>query len=125
MSFLPYNRGAHPIFWAFYDENECGITIHELDEGIDTGPIIFQKKVEIDERKYTFSGAHKRLKSEIEELFIENIDEILNLRWKAVKQSEEGTIHKKSELPEDFIGWNTKISDEIKRLKLSKDLRHA
>ena len=125
MSFLPYNKGAHPIFWAFYDKNECGITIHELDEGIDTGPIIFQKKVKIDEQLYTFVRAHKRLKLEIEEMFIENIDEILDLRWKAVVQIEEGTIHKKSELPKEFIGWDTIIYDEIRRLKLLKDIMDA
>jgi methionyl-tRNA formyltransferase len=125
MSFLPYNKGAHPIFWAFYDKNECGITIHELDEGIDTGPIIFQKKVKIDEQLYTFVRAHKRLKLEIEEMFIENIDEILDLRWKAVVQIEEGTIHKKSELPKEFMGWDTIIYDEIRRLKLLKDIMDA
>lgn len=125
MSFLPYNKGAHPIFWAFYDKNECGITIHELDEGIDTGPIIFQKKVKIDEQLYTFVRAHQRLKLEIEEMFIENIDEILDLRWKAVDQSEEGTIHKKSDLPIEFIGWDTIIYDEIRRLKLLKDIMDA
>ena len=71
MSFLPYNRGAHPIFWAFYDQNKCGITIHELNAGIDTGPIIFRKKIEIDDQ-FTF-GKHKRLKLEIEEMFLKTL----------------------------------------------------
>ena len=31
------------IFWAFYDGNRCGVTIHELNEGIDDGPIILEK----------------------------------------------------------------------------------
>ena len=125
MSFLPYNKGAHPIFWAFYDGNECGVTIHELNEGIDDGPIIFRKKVEIDDRKSTFLEAHQRLKLEIEELFLENIDNILGLRWRAFEQNGEGTIHKKSELPKDFIGWDTIIYEEIKRLKLSTDQKNA
>ena len=125
MSFLPYNKGAHPIFWAFYDGNECGVTIHELNEGIDDGPIIFRKKVEIDDRKFTFLEAHQRLKLEIEEMFLENIDNILGLRWSAFEQNGKGTIHKKAELPKDFIGWDTIIYEEIKRLKLSTDQKNA
>ena len=125
MSFLPYNKGAHPIFWAFYDENKCGVAIHELNEGIDTGPIMFRKKVAIDDRKSTFLEAHQRLKLEIEKMFIENIDEILGLRWQAVEQSEKGTIHKKSELPGGFLGWDTIIYEEIRRLKLSEDFTIA
>ena len=125
MSFLPYNKGAHPIFWAFYDQNKCGITIHELNAGIDTGPIIFRKKIKIDEQKSTFLKAHQRLKIEIEKMFIANIDEILDLKWKSFEQREDGTIHKKSDLPKDFMGWNTIISEEITRLKLLKDSRNA
>ena len=125
MSFLPYNKGAHPIFWAFYDQNKCGITIHELNAGIDTGPIIFRKKIDIDEQKFTFLKAHQRLKIEIEKMLIANIDDILDLRWKSFEQREHGTIHKKSDLPKDFMGWNTIISEEITRLKLSKDSRNA
>ena len=125
MSFLPYNKGAHPIFWAFYDGNECGVTIHELNEGIDDGPIIFRKKVEIDDQKFTFLRAHQRLKLEIEDMFLENIDNILCLKWRAFEQIGEGTIHKKSQLPRDFKGWDAIIYEEIRRLKISKDQRNA
>lgn len=125
MSFLPYNKGAHPIFWAFYDGNECGVTIHELNEGIDDGPIIFRKKVEIDDQKFTFLRAHQRLKLEIEDMFLENIDNILGLKWRAFEQIGEGTIHKKSQLPRDFKGWDAIIYEEIRRLKISKDQRNA
>lgn len=125
MSFLPYNKGAHPIFWAFYDGNECGVTIHELNEGIDDGPIIFRKKVEIDDQKFTFLRAHQRLKLEIEDMFLENIDNILGLKWRAFEQIGEGTIHKKSQLPRDFKGWDAIIYEEIRRLKISKDQKNA
>ncbi len=125
MSFLPYNKGAHPIFWAFYDGNECGVTIHELNEGIDDGPIIFRKKVGIDDRKFTFLKAHQSLKLEIEDMFLENIDSILGLKWRAFEQIGGGTFHKKSELPKDFIGWDTIIYEEIRRLKLLKDQKNA
>ena len=45
ISYLPYNRGAHPTFWSFYDNTPSGVTIHLIDSGIDTGPIVKQKYV--------------------------------------------------------------------------------
>ena len=125
MSYLPYNKGAHPIFWAFYDDNECGVTIHELNAGIDDGPIIFRKKIEIDDRKFTFLKAHKSLKLEIEEMFLENIDKILGLKWKHLHKAEMMLYIKSLELPKEFIGWDTIIYEEITRLKLSKDSGNA
>ena len=69
-------------------DNECGVTIHELNEGIDDGPIIFRKKVGIDDRKFTFLKAHQSLKLEIEEMFLENIDNILGLNGKHLSKME-------------------------------------
>ncbi|MGY3766581.1 phosphoribosylglycinamide formyltransferase [Vagococcus vulneris] len=45
-SLLPKFKGVHSIE-QFYNssEKETGITIHLVDKGIDTGPIIFQKKI--------------------------------------------------------------------------------
>ena len=58
-------------------------------------------------------------------MFLENIDKILGLRWNSFEQSEDGTMHKKSDLPKDFMGWNTIISEEITRLKLSEGFGNA
>lgn len=40
----PKYRGAHGGYWARYanDPNNCGVTVHIIDEGIDTGSIIEQ-----------------------------------------------------------------------------------
>ncbi len=47
-SLLPKYPGAHSIKDAFEaKEKETGVTIHFVDEGIDSGPIILQKKVPI------------------------------------------------------------------------------
>jgi Methionyl-tRNA formyltransferase len=41
---LPYYRGRNILNWALInDEKEFGITVHFMDEGIDTGDIILQK----------------------------------------------------------------------------------
>ena len=45
-----YYRGRNILNWALInDEKEFGITVHFVDEGIDTGDLILQKTFEIRE----------------------------------------------------------------------------
>jgi methionyl-tRNA formyltransferase len=47
-SLLPAYRGGSAINWAIINgEIETGVTIHFIDEGVDTGPILLQEKVSI------------------------------------------------------------------------------
>lgn len=47
-SLLPAFPGAHGIKDAFDAKvKETGVTVHFVDEGVDTGPVILQKKVEL------------------------------------------------------------------------------
>ncbi len=49
-SLLPKYRGAAPIQWAIMNnEKETGITIIKMEEGLDSGPILYQKRVKIGE----------------------------------------------------------------------------
>jgi len=48
-SLLPKYRGAAPIQWAVINgETETGVTIMQMDEGVDTGDILLQKKIPIE-----------------------------------------------------------------------------
>ncbi len=48
-SLLPLYRGAAPINWAIIrGDKETGITIMQMDEGMDTGAILMQESVPID-----------------------------------------------------------------------------
>ena len=48
-SLLPKYRGASAINWALIKgESFSGITLFWVDKGIDTGPILLQKKVQVD-----------------------------------------------------------------------------
>jgi methionyl-tRNA formyltransferase len=51
---LPFYRGRNILNWALInDEKEFGVTVHQVDEGIDTGDIIVQRMSEIrDEDTY-------------------------------------------------------------------------
>lgn len=45
---LPFYRGRNILNWALINgEKEFGITVHFIDEGIDTGPIILQETIPI------------------------------------------------------------------------------
>ncbi len=47
-SLLPKYRGAAPVQWAvIHGETETGITTMLMDEGMDTGPMLLQEKLEI------------------------------------------------------------------------------
>jgi methionyl-tRNA formyltransferase len=116
ISYLPYNRGAHPNFWSFFDNTPAGVTIHLIDEGIDTGPIVYQRYVKFTNEEETFAQTHARLVYEIEMLFEENLINLLRDEWEQVPQRGEGTVHLLQDLPEQFSGWNAKINEELKRL---------
>jgi len=48
-SLLPKYRGAAPIQWAIIrGEIETGVTIMQLDEGMDTGPMLLERAIPID-----------------------------------------------------------------------------
>ena len=64
-SLLPKFRGKSPVFWAFaLGEVETGVTIHYIFEGMDTGDIILQKKIEITSSDTLHTLNYKILKLE-------------------------------------------------------------
>lgn len=109
ISFLPFNRGAHPNYWSFKDNTPKGVSIHFIDPGIDTGPILIQKKCTFT-KSDTLATSYLKLKSEIEELFYASFDKIITHEIMATTQTSQGTFHKESDLP-DGIDWNTNIND--------------
>jgi methionyl-tRNA formyltransferase len=47
-SLLPRHRGTAPLIWAIAEgDRETGLTLHHVDEGIDTGPIVAQHRMAI------------------------------------------------------------------------------
>jgi methionyl-tRNA formyltransferase len=52
---LPLYRGMSPQHWPIINgDNKTGVTVHFIDEGVDTGDIICQKEVDIGEDMYVF-----------------------------------------------------------------------
>jgi methionyl-tRNA formyltransferase len=60
-SLLPRYRGKHPVFWTLRaGERWAGLTVHLMDQGIDTGDILYQVKVRT-RRNDTVTSLYKRI----------------------------------------------------------------
>lgn len=116
IAFLPWNKGAHPLFWACLDGTPTGVSIHEMDPGVDTGPILFQSLVDVSPSAMTFAEGYWRLRHEMELLFLRNLRAILNGDYKSVPQRHEGTLHRARDLPNGF-SWSELIAPAIWRLQ--------
>jgi len=129
ISYLPYNRGADPNFWSFIDGTPKGVTIHYLDEGVDTGDIIVQKGVVFDSlESETLASSYQKLHIEIQNLFFQNWEAIKNQKCSRRPQVGNGTVHKKKDKEAllhliEKDGWDTKLSVLVeygKKLKMQK-----
>lgn len=113
ISYLPFNRGADPNFWSWFENTPKGVTIHQIDQGIDTGGIFIQKEVNFKGDE-TLSSSYEILKKEIEDLFIENFDNIIQGIIFPKKQNGKGTFHSKKDLDKYTHlftqGWNTPVN---------------
>ena len=85
-SLLPNYRGSAPINWVLINnENQTGITSFFIDENIDTGDILFQQKIKIDER-INAGDLHDKLQYLAAEVTEKTINGILKNKLKPVKQ---------------------------------------
>ncbi len=117
ISYLPYNRGAYSNFWSFLKNTPKGVSIHEIDKGIDTGDILFRKKIIFKLNKNTsFRSTYKILFNEIEKLFKKNYKPIVDGNYKKKKQLSKKKLNLKSELPKNF-NWNISILKFLKTYK--------
>lgn len=115
ISFLPYNRGADPNVWSILDDTPKGVTIHLIDEGLDTGSILLQKQVVFDEKKDTLNGTYHILQNMIQDLFIENWEGLRDGTLETKAQRGAGSYHHSREfaaIKQQLLGnqgWNVTI----------------
>ena len=87
-SLLPKYRGAAPINQCIIDgEKETGITIMQMDAGIDTGDILAQKKVIIEDKE-TAETLFDKLSQAGAELIVEALPKIERGEITPIKQDE-------------------------------------
>ncbi len=92
-SLLPKYRGAAPIQWAVIDgEEETGVTIQQMNEGVDTGDIISQEVVKLD-AKETGASLFDKLAVCGAQLIVKTLDAIEKGNVTPVKQDDSKSTH--------------------------------
>jgi methionyl-tRNA formyltransferase len=90
---LPKYRGMDVIEWAVLEADsrhpEVGITLHFMDRGVDTGPILLQQKVGVKQGD-TFAGIRLRLEPMMVNLIIEGVCGLRDKTLQAEQQAPEG-----------------------------------
>lgn len=108
---LPFYRGRNILNWALInDEKEFGITVHYVDEGIDTGDIILQKTFPItddDNYKTLLETAHMECANVLyEALEIIRTDNVT--RKSQCEIHPIGTYFGARTVGDEIINWNQK-----------------
>lgn len=111
-SLLPRWRGAAPIQRAIQaGDKESGVTIMQMDVGLDTGPMLLERVTPIDARE-TGESLHDRLSTLGAEAVIEAIDAIAAGTAKPVAQPKDGaTYAAKIRKEEALIDWSKSAVD--------------
>lgn len=112
-SLLPKYRGAAPIQWAIAKgENETGVTIFFLNKNIDTGNIIEQKKVKIEDNE-TAKMLYDKLKLIGADTLLNSINKIESGNYQTYEQ-DHGKASKAPKLTKDHgkLSFN-KTAEEI------------
>ncbi|MGA7326060.1 MAG: formyltransferase family protein [Rhodomicrobium sp.] len=97
-SLLPHNRGTHPNFWALVEQAPFGVTLHQVNEAIDSGPIVAQHRIPYD---WTDTGEtlYSKAKAAIFKLFVETYPKLRLGEIPSIPQDLSlGSFHRSSEL---------------------------
>lgn len=115
-SLLPKYRGASPINWCIINgEKETGVTIMQMDEGVDTGDMLAVVKVPIADDE-TAQSLFEKLSKAGAELIVDTLPKLERGEITPIKQNDAESSHTKmmsKSLGE--IDWN-KSAVEIERL---------
>ena len=119
-SLLPKYRGAAPINWAILNgEDETGVTIQRMAEGIDTGDILAQASTPIDINENA-AQLTTRLARMGAELLVETVRELETGSAAATPQNENRASHapmlSKELSPMDWSKTARQLHDQVRGL---------
>lgn len=104
-SLLPKYRGAAPIPWAIINgERETGVTTFLMDEGMDTGPILLQRRTEIGPDE-TAGELEERLSQLGAELAVETVERFWRGEIEPKPQPPNGPLAPKIHREDGRIRW--------------------
>ncbi len=103
-SYLPWGRGSYPNVWSIINREPAGATLHYMDSGIDTGPIVMQSRLEIEVID-TGETLYRRLEQLCVDVFIKG--------WHALKEKSVNIVHQLPESGSTYRREDVQKVDEI------------
>lgn len=114
-SILPRWRGAAPIHRALMaGDEETGVCIMQLEEGLDTGPVYRMEKIQIESTDTT-GLLHDKLAELGARALVETLSDTTNLDSPRSQSTEGATYAKKITKDDSVVNW-TQNCQEIDRL---------
>ena len=115
---LPKFRGSNPWFWMYYNmEKKGGVTIHYIDEGEDTGDIIYQKSYRITPGMRLSEMQVIAINKIGVSLLLKTIDDISNGKAPRIKQLKESPTKRARNIKLDeykkIIDWHNWETERI------------
>lgn len=114
ISYLPWNRGADPNLWSWIDNTPKGVTIHWIDEGIDTGDIITQRMTAMHAHEM-LSSSYEALHRDIVEMFAATWPAIRSGNASRIPQPKGGSLHRIADRQKVqhllFAGFDTPVNE--------------
>lgn len=119
IAYLPFDKGSYPNLWNILQRTPRGVSIHYIDQGIDTGDIIAQQIVELEEPA-TLQTSYEQLDRAAKKLF----KQIFGYYpyWNSMRKKclGKGTHHTDKDLEEikkhfDSWDWSMSVEEYIKK----------
>jgi len=114
---LPAFRGSNPLFWMIRNrESTAGVTVHQMDEHLDAGDILFKQEVPIYPEA-SFGMLIGQLAYVGLELTTALLQSLVNDTLRPKKQNEsESKWYSQPKAEDLFIDWKTMTSVEVRAL---------
>ncbi len=127
ISYLPWNRGADPNVWSFLENTPKGVTIHEIDKGLDTGTIPIQQEFVFHQEYETLASTYQKLHEVIQTLFKRHWGDLRIQNIKGRPQKKCGSKHhaKQFQSIKNYLlgeeGWEIPIATLLHRYHMLKE----
>lgn len=115
IGYLPWNRGADPNFWSWFDNTPKGVTFHQIDKGVDTGDILLQSGYRWMDNSRTLRSTYDDLHKDVVRLFAVLWPMLRTGNVPSAPQKAGSTYHRSSDKDKFFAmlsrGWDTPVCE--------------
>jgi len=122
--YLPWGRCYYPVFWALWADEPAGCTLHEIDAGIDTGPVV--ERCWVPKYDWDTGGTlHQRVRDAEKGLFLKYWPIIAGgVPLMALPQGDGGSSHTQGEFLDLKANGRHSVEDGRGLLRLIQCLSH-